>query len=436
MDIADVKGPVLRPGDEGYDNERAGFQALAQHRPDVIVGATDAGDVRAAVKYAAANGLPVAVQATGHGMPIAAEGGLLISTRRMAGVRVHGDTARFEAGVRWGRVIEEAAPHGLAPLSGSAPSVGAVSYTLGGGIGLMARRHGYAADQVRAIEVVTADGELRRELPGSALFWALLGGRGNFGVVTALEVGLVPVTHLYGGGLFFDRVAEAVHGWAAWTQDLPEEMTSSVAVISFPDSPELPEPFRGRRVAHVRVAYVGAREDGERLLAPLRAIGPRVVDDVRTMPYTESGSIYSDPPGPLASHNSHTLLRELPPRAVDALLGTEDALLELRHLGGALAKPGQAPVGHRDALYTQSTISRLTPGADTADARELHARVRESVSPWSTGGRSLNFLYGGNTDPAQVRLAYEPDDYRRLQELKGEWDAGNLFRLNANIPPA
>ncbi|MFD1544644.1 FAD-binding oxidoreductase [Nonomuraea guangzhouensis] len=435
-----VKGPVFRPGDEGYDGERSGFQALAHHRPDVIVGVTDAADVRAAVAHAAAHGLPVAVQATGHGMPIAAEGGLLISTRRMTGVRIDPETAtaRIEAGVRWELVIEEAARHGLAPLSGSAPSVGAVSYTLGGGLGLMARRYGYAVDQVRAVEVVTADGELREVTAATEpdLFWALLGGRGNFGVVTALEIGLVPVTTLYGGGLFFDLATGAVQRWAEWTQGLPEEMTSSVAVIPFPDAPQVPEVFRGRRVAHVRIAYTGGPREGERLLEPLRAIGPRLVDSVKELPYTESGSIHNDPAEPMAYYATHSLLRELPPQAVDALLETEQAILEIRHLGGALAKPGLGPVVNRDAEYQVGVLSRLAPGGDPGEARPLHQQVREALSPWATGGRSLNFLYGENTAPDQVRLAYDPDDYRRLAALKAVWDAGNLFRLNANIPPA
>ena len=435
-----VKGPVFRPGDEGYDDERAGFQALARHRPDVIVGVTDAADVRAAVAYAAANGLPVAVQATGHGMPITADGGLLISTRRMTGVRIDPEaaTARIEAGVRWERVIEEAARHGLAPLSGSAPSVGAVSYTLGGGLGLMARRYGYAVDQVRAIEVVTADGELREVTAATEpeLFWALLGGRGNFGVVTALEIGLVPVTGLYGGGLFFDLATGVVKDWAEWTQGLPEEMTSSVAVIPFPDAPQVPEAFRGRRVAHVRIAYTGGPEAGERLLEPLRAIGPRLVDSVKELPYTESGSIHNDPAEPMAYYATHSLLRELPARAVDALPAAERAILEIRHLGGALAKPGLGPVVNRDAHYQVGVLSRLAPGGDPGEVRPLHRQVREALSPWATGGRSLNFLYGENTTPDQVRLAYDPDDYRRLAALKAVWDAGNLFRLNANIPPA
>ncbi|MFG1681287.1 FAD-binding oxidoreductase [Nonomuraea sp. NPDC049269] len=435
-----VKGPVFRPGDEGYDGERAGFQALAHHRPDVIVGVTDAADVRAAVAHAAANGLPVAVQATGHGMPIAAEGGLLISTRRMTGVRIDPEaaTARIEAGVRWERVIEEAARHGLAPLSGSAPSVGAVSYTLGGGLGLMARRYGYAVDQVRAVEVVTADGELREVTAATEpdLFWALLGGRGNFGVVTALEIGLVPVAGLYGGGLFFDLATGVVQRWAEWTQGLPEEMTSSVAVIPFPDAPQVPEVFRGRRVAHVRIAYTGGPAEGERLLEPLRAVGPRLVDSVKELPYTESGSIHNDPAEPMAYYATHSLLRELPAQAVDALLATERAILEIRHLGGALAKPGLGPVVNRDAEYQVGVLSRLAPGGDPGEVRPLHQRVREALSPWATGGRSLNFLYGENAAPDQVRLAYDPDDYRRLVALKAVWDAGNLFRLNANIPPA
>ncbi|MEU7742240.1 FAD-binding oxidoreductase [Nonomuraea sp. NPDC049158] len=435
-----LKGPVFRPGDEGYDDERAGFQALARHRPDVIVGATDAADVRAAVAMAAANGLPVAVQATGHGMPMAAEGGLLISTRRMTGVRVDPETAtaRIEAGVRWARVIEEGARHGLAPLSGSAPSVGAVSYTLGGGLGLMARRYGYAVDQVRAVEVVTADGVLREVTAATEpdLFWALLGGRGNFGVVTALEIGLVPVTALYGGGLFFDLATDVVRRWAEWTRDLPEEMTSSIAVIPFPDAPQVPEVFRGRRVGHVRIAYTGGPEEGERLLEPLRAIGPRLVDSVKELPYTESGSIHNDPAEPMAYYATHSLLRELPARAVDALLETERLILEIRHLGGALDKPGLGPVVNRDAQYQVGVLSRLAPGGDPGEVRPLHDGVREALSPWDTGGRGLNFLYGENTAPAQVRLAYDPEDYRRLAALKAVWDAGNLFRLNANIPPA
>lgn len=200
-----TSGPVRAPRTDGYDEERAGFQLLAAHRPALIAGAAGAQDVRAAVEFAAEHDVRVAVQAGGHGLSDGMAGGVLISTRRMSGVRVdpQARTAWVEAGASWRHVIEAAAAHGLAPLSGSFPGVGAVSYTLGGGVGLMARRYGFAADHVRRIGPVTADGKLRHvtEETEPDLFWALRGGGGNFGVVTGMEIELMPVARLYGGGL-------------------------------------------------------------------------------------------------------------------------------------------------------------------------------------------------------------------------------------------
>lgn len=443
-------GPVLLPGDEGYDAERTGFQLADPHRPDVIVGATSRDDVHAAVEFAAANGSPVAVQATGHGLPMAANGGLLISTARMNGVRVDpaSRSAWLDAGVRWQQGMDAAAPHGLAPLSGSAPQVGAVSYTLGGGIGLLARRYGYAADHVRRIEVVTAEGGTARLRQVSAeqepeLFWALRGGRNNFGVVTGLEIGLVPVGTIYGGGLYFDAelVPEVLRTYREWTGTVPDEMTSSVAMIPFPDAPGAPEPLRGRHIAHVRIAFAGTAEAGERLVAPLRAIGPRLIDTVGEMPYTASGTIHNEPPDPMAYHATHALLYELDASTVSAILelagpgAAEVCVVELRHLGAALAAEPSVPsaVGRRDAQFVVGLVSPLTGAADDA-ARRFHQRFLAAVAP-RDAGRSLNFLYGENAAPQQVRAAYEPDDYRRLTELKAGYDPTNIFRHNHNIPP-
>ncbi|MGP4096588.1 FAD-binding oxidoreductase [Nonomuraea sp. KM90] len=435
---------VLHRNDSGYDAERTGFHLLSSHRPDLIVPAATPEEVRQAVARAAAESLPVAVQATGHGVPLPASGGLLITTGRMNAVTVDPATAtaRIEAGVRWDQVIAEAARHGLAPLSGSSPVVGAVSYTLGGGLGLLARRYGYAADQVRAVDVVTADAEHHHVTPDSDpdLFWALVGGRGNFGVATALEIGLVPVERLYGGALYFgtDLVETALHTWRDWTGSLPDEMTSSIAVIPFPDVEQVPAPFRGRTVAHVRIAYTGDVAEGEELVRPLRAIGPRLVDTVGELPYTASAAIHNDPTEPAGYFATHSLLRELPPESLDALLGVR-GVIEVRHLGGALAKPQGAPnsVGHRDAAYFAAVLSPgLAPGTDPRALRPVHEAIREALSPWATGGRVLNFLYGENAGPDEVRRAYEPADYERLTELKSRWDPANLFRLNHNIPPA
>ncbi|NJC73927.1 FAD-binding oxidoreductase [Planosporangium thailandense] len=258
-----VSGPVYVPGDDGFDAEIAAWNLATAHRPLVAVGAADAADVAAAVGWAAERGLPVAVQATGHGAVAAAIGGVLVNTSRLDEVTVDPATrtARVGAGVKWARVIEAAAPYGLAPLSGSSSDVGAVGYTVGGGLGLLARRYGYAADHVRGLRIVTADGQLRDvdadEHPD--LFWAVRGGKGNFGIVTSIEIDLVPVATLYAGGIFYPGAvaADVLHAYRAWTSSLPDETTTSVAILRLPPLPELPEPLRGQTVVHLRFIHAG-----------------------------------------------------------------------------------------------------------------------------------------------------------------------------------
>lgn len=447
--VKQVRGPVLTSEDEQYDTERAGNQTTRWHRPDLVVGAAGPADVQATVAFARDHGLPVAVQGTGHALSaIAAEGGVLINTSRLTGIRLNAEagTAWLAAGTQWDQVIHETAPAGLAPLSGSAPNIGAVSYTLGGGLGLLSRRYGYAADHVRGLEVVTADGRLRQISADtdSDLFWALRGGRDNFGVVTGMEIDLMPITTLYGGGLFFasESAAAIFETYVRWTATVPDEMSSSLALISFPDVPALPEPLRGRHVVHVRIAYAG--DDlgaGESLVAPLRAVGP-VIDTLGELPYTAAGSIHNDPVGPGTFESGTAMLGELDATAVRAILDLAGPhapvphVVELRHLGGRLAHAPAVPnaVGNRDARYVINVISRLER-ADITEIRPAHQRMFEAIAPWTTGGRCLNFL-NGERDAEYVRSAYEPKDYQRLTELKATYDPDNVFRLNHNIPPA
>ncbi|MFG3101368.1 FAD-binding oxidoreductase [Streptomyces sp. NPDC048182] len=443
-----VQGPVLRPGTEEYDREQNGFQQAFRNDPVAVVGATGPGDVRAAVEYAAAHGLPVALQATGHGLASVTERPLLVSTRRMTGVTVDpaARTARIEAGVRWEGVIEAAAPHGLAPLSGSAPNVGAISYLLGGGLGVLAREFGYAADHVRSVDLVTAEGRARHVTADSDpdLFWALRGAGANFGAVTAVEVDLVPVASVQGGGLHFDAdlVPDVLRAFTAWSATLPDELTASVSVLEYPDIPPMPEPLRGKYAAHVRFAYTGDAATLERLLKPLRDVGPRLIDDVGEIPYTESGRIYADPPVPHAYFGSNVLLDRLD---ADALVAAAEAggpgapagaVIDVRQLGGALRRRPEVPsaIGHRDAAYILRVLSALDErGADAV--RPVHEAVYAAVAD-ATVGRRVNFIYGDRTTTEQVRDAYEPADYRRLRELKRRYDPENLFRCTYNIPPA
>jgi FAD/FMN-containing dehydrogenase len=435
---------VFRPGDAGYAEEIAGFQTGFTVRPEVVVGATDAEEVRAAVSYAAEHRLPVGVQATGHGLPGTAEGGMLITTRRMDGVRIDpvARTAHIEAGVRWGQVVEAAAPHGLAPLNGSAPGVGAVSYTLGGGVGILAREFGWTADHVRALDVVTADSALRQVTAASdpELYGALLGGGQNLGVVTALEVGLVPVARLYGGDISFDgrRVdpATIARVYREWAETVPDTVTSTFAALVYPDAPMLPESLRGAYVVSVRLAFTGDAAEGERLVAPLRAIGPALSDSLREMPYTESHTIHSDPDFPHAYWGDGITVSDLTVDAAAELLrltgpaADRMAVLQISHLGGALAQERPNAVPHRDARFLVRALYPI--GEDgTGPIKELHARVELTVAPWATG-RALNFLFG---DGERTEGLYDAETRKRLARVKGMYDPANLFRRNYNIVP-
>ncbi|MFJ8868643.1 FAD-binding oxidoreductase [Streptomyces sp. NPDC102473] len=415
------------------------FQTGFTLDPDDLVEATDAAGVRAAVRDAAARGLPVSVHATGHGLAGPVEGGVLISTRRMDSVAVDPGrrTARIGAGATWGAVIAAAAPHGLAPLNGSSPGVGAVSYTLGGGLGILAREYGYAADHVRSLDVVTADGVLRHVTPDAEpdLFWGLRGGGHRLGVVTGLEIGLVQVARLYGGSLAFDGDAapEVLRRWLEWTRTVPETCTSSVAALRYPDMPQLPEALRGRYVVSVRVAYTGTTADGEALVAPLRETGPALSDSLREMAYTDSHTIHSDPPFPHAYYGEGLMLRDLDAGAAARVLELTGpkapmmTVVQLNHLGGALsARPAvDSAVPHREAGFLLRLLSPLD-GTDVAAVRALYAEVAAETAPYALG-RALNFSFGGGDRAETYRDCHDPGTRERLAGLVSRHDPASLF---------
>lgn len=441
-----VQRLVFRPGDDGYDAEIAGFQTGFTQRPAIVFAAESADDVVAAVSYAADAGLPIGVQATGHGLPGSSEGGVLISTRRMDSVRVDADarTVTVGAGVRWGQVVEAAAAHGLAPLNGSAPSVGAVSYTLGGGLGILAREFGYAADHVRWLDVVTADGTLRHVTAEDQpeLFWGLLGGGANLGVVTALEIGLVPVTRVYGGAIEFDGrevdPAGVLRAYEAWTRTVPDELTSSVAALVYPDTPQMPPHLRGRYLVTLRVAYTGSEAAGERLVAPLREIGPAVSDSLREMPYTESHTIHSDPDFPHSYYGDSVVVTgDLDVAAACELFAMTGPAAETMHvvqinqLGGALAKPAGNAVPHRDAGWLVRVLSPLD-GTELDAVQGVQAQAFGLFAP-GAAGRLLNFAFAAGDRPEGL---YDAGTRKRLAELKATYDPANLFRRNYGVTAA
>ncbi|WP_327237844.1 FAD-binding oxidoreductase [Streptomyces sp. NBC_01317] len=447
--VTQVTGPVLGPEDDGFAEECAPYNLAVTHRPAVVVGAVDSADVQAAVRFAAAHGLPAAVLATGHQAIVPADGAVLITTGRMARVSVDPEarTVRVEAGALWRQVVDAAAPHGLAPLNGSSPLVGVVGYTLGGGLSpTMGRTYGWASDHVTSIDVVTADGAPRHvdATTEPDLFWALRGGKSNFGVVTAMEFALFPVTHLWAGGLFFsgDDTEAVLRAYADLTATAPDALSSSIALLRLPPLPGIPELLAGKFTLHVRISYLGGEEDGERLLAPLRAAAPLLLDTVGLIPYEDFAQIHSDPVDPAPFSEYTTLLSALTPGALDAILAAAGPgadcpvqFVELRHLGGAFARPADNAVGNRNARYALWIVAIGMPGdlaAQDAYADALLAQVR----PWSTGGRYLNFIAAHHSSVPDVRASYDEAAYRRLREVKRRYDPRNLFRLNHNIPPS
>jgi FAD/FMN-containing dehydrogenase len=446
-----VAGPVFMPGDDGYAEECATYNVAVVHRPAVIVGASVAADVQAAVRFARSHGLAIAVLATGHGPARPADGAVLVTTRRMAGVQVDANekTVRVEAGARVQQVLDATIPLGLAPITGSAVGVGVVGFTLGGGLSpTLGRLRGWAADHVRTIDVVTADGALRHvtATQESDLFWAIRGGKDNFGFVTALELDLFEVPRLFGGGLYFDagQAAALLDVFTDLVPTLPDEMTISLAFLRLPPAPFVPEPLRGRFTVHVRVAYLGSAEEGERLIAPLRTVGAPIIDTVGEMPYSAIASIHNEPPGPLPIHDGSLRLSELPPQAARALLdavgpesGCTLTVVELRHLGGALRQAPAVPnaVAGRDVQFQIFGVGVGGPD-DAARLQADLARIFTALEPWKLQQGSLNYLSGRDATEAGVRAAFGEEVYGRLAQIKRSVDPGNLFRVNHNVVSA
>ncbi len=388
----------LRPGDTGYDQARRALKPSLDPRPAVVVEAVGTDDVRAAVVAARRHRMPFAVQATGHGTHTAHDGALLLKTGAMAGVVVDPDrgVARVGPGARWRDVLAAAAPFGLAPLSGSSPDVGVTGYTLGGGLGWLARRHGLAADSVVGARVVLADGSVVTATDD--LLWALCGGGGSFGVVTGLEFRLYPVARVYAGAVTFgrERAAETLAFYREWTTRTPDDL--STAVLLHRD---------GTLV--IKAMYAGDADRGRALLTPLWTVaGPARTDTMRVLDYGQAA---------MGGTSARTFdqVRVLDDTLIDALVTEPDATVEIRHWGGRIARDTGA-AAHRDAPL--SVILDVVPTDRTATA----------LAGAGKGSSFLNFL----ADPARTATAFTPENWAALRRIKATVDPDNVF--NAGVP--
>ncbi len=335
-----------------------------------------------------------------------------------------------------------AAEHGLAALHGSAPDVGVVGYTLGGGVSWLGRRHGLASNSVTALELVTAAGEVVRADAETEpdLFWALRGGGGSFGIVTAIEFRLYPVESVNAGWLIWpwDEATRVLTRWAEWTGDVPDEVTSVGRLLQVPPLPDLPDAVRGRQLVVVEAAILADEAESGRLLAPLRELEPEI-DTFAQLPPAELATLHMDPPEPVPYAGNGCLTDEFPREAVDALVavagpgsGSPLLSLEVRHVGGALGRvpDGAGALGRLDGGFLFFAIGMLMPPATAEVLEAAVAGVVDAMAPW---GRERSFL-SFTEIPTDTAAMFEPGDYRRLAEIRAAVDPEGLLLANHPIP--
>ena len=444
-----LTGAVVLPGDPGWGAARSGFNLLLDQHPAAVAYPADAQDVAAAVAYARAAGLRVAPQATAHNQgPLGGmEDTLLLNVGALQEVRVDPGARRVRvgAGVKWDRVAPRLSAHGLAGLHGSSPDVGIAGYSLGGGMGWLARKHGLQANAVTALELVTGDGELVRTDADNHpdLFWALRGGGGNFGVVTAIEFAVQPLDELYAGAMFFpfERSAEVLHAWSALLPALPDELMSWASVMHFPPIPDVPAFARGRSFAVVMAAFLGTESEGRALLRPLRELGP-ARDTFATVPPVVLGDLAMDPLDPVPFHLTHALLDALPGETIDELMakigpgsgrGPTVTILQFRHMGGALARetPGAGARATLPGEICGMALGAVFDEQGDAAVRAALADFDAAMRPHRVGDYP-NFV----EVPVDASGFFEPHVWARLRAVKAAYDPADLFAGNHHIPPA
>lgn len=441
-----IAGRVATPNDADWDQARSPWNLAADLRPRAVTFAESAEDVAATVRFAADNGLRVAGQGTGHGAVAlgSLEDTILIKTERMRGIEIDPDaqTARVEAGVLVMELSEAAQKHGLSSMPGSAPDVGVVGYTLGGGLSWLGRRHGFACNRVRAIELVTAEGEAKTvdAETDPDLFWAMRGGGGGYAIVTALHIDLLPIGELYAGALLFPAEvgADAVRAYRDWAAGVSDDVTSVVRFLTPPPVPDVPEELRERPLLTIDAACVGSREEGEATIAPLREIGEAIMDTFGWMPAEGLCRIHMDPEQPVPGLGHHQVVRELPDEAIDAYAemagpgsGSPLLLAELRQLGGALGRPDPdgGALSHLDAGFVMFGVGLpMTPELGQAIEDRLD-RLHAAMQPWAADGGYFNFA----ERPCDADAILPPDVCARLSEVKRQYDPDGVFQSNHEL---
>ncbi|MGW1772459.1 FAD-binding protein [Streptomyces sp. NPDC002104] len=444
----DLSGTVLAPEDPGYDEARAVHNGMIDRRPAVIAQCESPVDVVTAVRFARRLDLPVAVRGGGHsvaGMSLN-DGGVVVDLRRMREVTVHPGAAavRVGGGATMSHLDRACEPYGLATTGGRVSTTGVGGFVLGGGTGWLDRKFGLAVDNLLAVDLVTADGQM---LTATAedhpeLFWGLHGGGGNFGVATSLTLRLHELPVMSMAFLLYlpERGPEMVRTYRDVMEDGPREAGGGALYLTGPPEEFVPPHLVGTLLAGALVTYAGPEEELRRLAAPLLAI-PHEVEMVTALPYADLQCMLDDPPG-LRNHWSAEYLTGVPDAFVDVFCARADSMpvpSGTQHVvwpqGGAIAEgPADYPVSFRDAPWAVHPFGAWEDPADDDRCRQWVRDVRADVRPWSTGAVYLNFT--GDEGGDRVAAGLGPENMRRLGRLKREYDPDNVFRFNHNIRPA
>jgi FAD/FMN-containing dehydrogenase len=444
-----MRGAVIPADDPRYDEARLAWAMAHEQHPAAVVYPLDANDVVEIVNFARSAGLQVTAQGTGHNSGAHGDrlsDSILVKTSEMREVSVDAGAqiARVDAGALWMDVVPVAAEHGLAALVGSSPDVGVIGYSLGGGVGYLGRKHGIATNSVTAIELVTADGRFRRVDADNDpdLFWALRGGGGNFGVVTAMEFRVYPTEELYAGMMLWpvEDAARVFKVWRDWTETAPDEVTSMARMIQFPPLPDVPEPLQGRHMMVLSAAFVGSAEDGAEVLQALRDLGPEM-DMFGPMPIEGLMRLHGDPEEPMAFSSDHSMVDHLPDEAIDEIVALAGAgtgsplmMVEIRQMGGAMgrAPEGAGALGRIDGKFLAFTGGlHMAPG-DPDRVAGAAREVMAALAPYSRGRTYLNF----SERVTNTRSAYSVETHQRLQAVKARYDSEALLHGNHRIEAA
>jgi FAD/FMN-containing dehydrogenase len=433
---------VLAKGSDGYEANRGAMNLLVDQAPAAIVTPRSAADVAEAITYAKTAGLRVTAQLRGHlAEPLGDLGDtLLVRTGAMNEVSIDARTriARVGAGAVWGDLVPRASELGLAALHGSSPTVGIVGYSLIGGLGYYARKHGMQCNRVTAIELVDADGAERRVDADNdpELFWALRGGGGDFGVVTAIEFELLPIAEVFAGKLLIpiERAADLFHAWHAFTETAPEEVTSLLRVMRYPDSPELEAPYRGNSLAILEAAVLLGEAEATELLAPMRDLPGVVLDTFEMRPPVDVVTLHGIPEDPVGWATANgVLLGDMGTADIDTLLaaiGPDSDIglisIELRQDGGALARSGDGH-GAMDTVpgsFFLYGVGLVFAPEEEAPSKAWLEELEDAVKPWDVG-RYMGFCDA----PQDIGLGFPPATLERLRAAKAKYDPENLFHV-------